>query len=254
MASNPRQNRLLARLAPKDFDALRPHLQAVDLPLRLELEKPGRRIENVYFFETGIASVVAVSLKNKRVEVGLIGCEGMSGIAVVLGNHQTPNSTYMQLGGAGHRMSADALRDAMAKNAGLQIVFLKYVQAFLVQTSHTAICNARSRLDERLARWILMAHDRATGSTIPLTHEFLALMLGVRRAGVTETLQTLVSQGLVKSARGEITVLDRKGLEGRAGDSYGLPEKEYRRLLGGGDGRRTKAKARPLRTGPPPNS
>src|SRR5688572_21109359 len=234
MAPNPRNNRLLARLAPKDLDALRPHLEAVDLPLRLDLEKPGRRIDAVYFPETGIASVVAIQSNDTRVEVGLIGCEGMSGIAVVLGNHQTPNSIYMQVGGAGHRMSADALRDAMAKNAGLHAILLKYVQAFLVQTAHTAICNARSRLDERLARWILMAHDRAAGSTIPLTHEFLALMLGVRRAGVTETLQALVSPGPVKSARGGITGPDRKGLGGKGGDSYGVPEKEFRGLLGGG--------------------
>ena len=233
MAPNPRQNRLLARLAPNDFDAVRPHLEALNLPLRLELEKPGRRIDNVYFLESGIASVVAVQSNDTRVEVGLIGCEGMSGVAIVLGDQQSPNQTYMQLGGAGHRISADALRTVMAKNAGVQMIFLKYVQAFLVQTSHTAICNARSHLDARLARWILMAHDRASGSTILLTHEFLALMLGVRRAGVTETLQALVSQGLVKSARGQITVLDRKGLEGRAGESYGVPEKEYRRLLGG---------------------
>ena len=106
------------------------------------------------------------------------------------------------------------------------------MQAFLVQTSHTAICNARSRLDARLARWILMAHDRTSGAIVPLTHEFLALMLGVRRAGVTEGLRTLVCQGLVKSARGEITVLNRKGLEISAGESYGVPEKEYRRLFG----------------------
>ena len=110
---------------------------------------------------------------------------------------------------------------------------LKFVQAFMLQTSHTAICNARSRLDARLSRWILMAHDRTNGAIVPLTHEFLALMLGVRRAGVTEALNMLVKQGLVKSARGEITVLNRKGLEMSAGESYGVPEKEYRRLLGG---------------------
>jgi len=232
MARNPRQNRLLARLAPKDFDALSPHLDAVALPLRLDLEKPGRRIENVYFVESGIASVVAIQSINTRVEVGLIGNEGMSGIAIVLGNHQSPNSTYMQVAGSGQRMSTDALRTAMAKNAALQALFLKYVQAFLTQTSQTAICNARGLLDERLARWILMAHDRTTGSTIALTHEFLALMLGVRRAGVTQALQALVKQGHIKSSRGEITVLDREGLEGSAGDSYGVPEREYRRLFG----------------------
>ena len=232
MAPNSRQNRLLARLAPNDFDALRPHLQAVDLPLRFDLEKPGRRIESVYFPESGFASVVAVQTKDTAVEVGLIGCEGMTGVAVVLGNHQSPNSTYIQIAGTGHRISSEALRTAMAENAGLQSILLKYVQAFLVQTSHTAISNARSHIDARCARWILMAHDRVPRDGIPLTHEFLALMLAVRRAGVTQALQALVKQGLVKAARGEITVLDRNGLEKSAGESYGVPEREYRRLLG----------------------
>ena len=235
MAPNPRHNRLLARLAPKDLDALRPHLEAVDLPLRFELERPGRRIEYIYFPESGIASVVAIQSKDISVEVGLIGCEGMTGLAVVLGDHQTPHACYIQVAGNGHRMTTDALRDAMAKIAGLRALMLKFVQAFMLQTSHTAICNARSRLDARLARWILMAHDRTSGAIVPLTHEFLALMLGVRRAGVTEALNVLVNQGLVKSARGEITVLNRKGLEMSAGESYGVPEKEYRRLLGGGE-------------------
>src|SRR6185295_4506438 len=171
----------------------------------------------------------------------------------VLGDHQTPHSCYIQVAGNGHRMTTDALRDAMAKIAGLRALMLKFVQAFMLQTSHTAICNARSRLDARLARWILMAHDRTSGATVPLTHEFLALMLGVRRAGVTEALNVLVNQGLVKSARGEITVLNRKGLEMSAGDSYGVPEKEYRRLLGGVNAR-ANAKARPDQDGLPPNS
>jgi hypothetical protein len=113
--ASPRQNRLLARLAPKDFDALQPHLEAMPLPLRHPLEKPGRRIESVFFIDSGIASVVAIQSNDTRVEVGLIGCEGMSGVAVVLGNHQTPNSTYMQVAGAGQRISSDALRTAMAK-------------------------------------------------------------------------------------------------------------------------------------------
>ena len=231
MAPSPPKNRLLARLAPKDLDALRPHLAALDLPLRFMMEKPGRAIENVFFPESGIASVVAVQANETRIEVGLIGCEGMSGVAIVLGNHQSPNETYMQVAGAGQRISVGALRAATAKSAGMHGIMLKYVQAFMTQTAHTAICNARSHIDARLSRWILMAHDR-TSDTIPLTHEFLALMLGVRRAGVTEALQILVTRGLVKSARGQITVLDRKGLQASAGDCYGVPEAEYRRLLG----------------------
>ena len=250
MTPNTPQNQLLARLAPKEFDALRPHLSAIELPVRHDMEKPDRRIEHVYFLDSGIASVVAVQTDDTRVEVGLIGREGMSGLAIVLGNHQSPNSTYIQVAGAGQRMSADALRNTLASNAGLQAIMLKYVQAFLVQTAQTAISNARSHIDARLSRWVLMAHDRTDSSTIPLTHEFLSLMLGVRRAGVTQAVHALVKQGLIQSARGEIRVLDRKGLEGSAGDSYGVPEREYRRLLeGGGDkvARREneKAKARP---------
>ena len=195
MASKPHRNRLLARLSPKEFDALRPHLAALDLPLRFVLERPGRNIEHVYFPEAGIASVVATQKNGTNVEVGLIGCEGMSGVAVTLGNHQSPNETYMQVAGEGQRIAADTLRAIAAKNPGVQKTMLRYVQAFLTQASHTAICNARSRIDERLARWILMAHDRVAGPTIPLTHEFIALMLGVRRAGVTETLRVLVTKG-----------------------------------------------------------
>ncbi len=232
MAPSPQKNRLLARLTAKDLAVLRPHLAAVELPLRLVLEKPGRVIEYVYFPEAGIASVVAAQPNNTRVEIGLIGCEGMTGLAILLGDSQTPNETYMQLAGAGQRMTANSLRSVMARNAGVQAVMLKYVQAFLIQVSHTAISNAHSHLHERLSRWILMAHDRTSGATIFLTHEFLSLMLGVRRAGVTEALQALVTRGLVTSARGMITVLDRKGLETSAGTSYGVPETEYRRLLG----------------------
>jgi CRP-like cAMP-binding protein len=232
MAPNPRKNRLLARLSERDLDAVRPHLEALDLPLRFDMEKPSRPIEYVYFPESGMASVVAIQANDTRVEVGLIGSEGMTGLAILLGNHQSPNSTYIQVAGAGHRMTSDALRSVTAKNAGLHATLLKYVQVFLIQTSHTAICNARSHLDQRLARWILMAHDRANSDTIPLTHEFLSLMLGVRRAGVTQALSALSKQSLIKAARGEITVLDRDGLKISAGEAYGVPEREYRRLLG----------------------
>ena len=115
MAPSPQKNRLLARLAPKDLDALRPHLAALDLPLRFSLERPGRSIESVFFPESGIASVVAVQANETRIEIGLIGSEGMSGVAIVLGNHQSPNETYMQVAGAGLRIDADALREAAEK-------------------------------------------------------------------------------------------------------------------------------------------
>jgi CRP-like cAMP-binding protein len=229
--STVQRNRLLAMLAPKDLALLRPSLEQTKLPLRFDLEKPNKRIANVFFIEAGIASVVAIQSDRTRVEVGLIGREGMSGISILLGDHQNANSTYMQVGGEGQRIAADDLRMALKASATLHASLLKYVQAFLVQTSHTAIANARAKLEERLSRWILMAHDRVGAETLLLTHEFLALMLGVRRAGVTEALHILTMRGLIEASRGQIIVRNRKALERSAGESYGVPEAEYRRLM-----------------------
>jgi CRP-like cAMP-binding protein len=138
----------------------------------------------------------------------------------------------MQVAGEGQRIAAPDLRRAMQSSGSLHAVLLKFVQVFMVQTAHTAIANARAHIDQRLARWILMAHDRTRDDTLPLTHEFLALMLGVRRPGVTETVQSLKRQGLIDSSRNRIVVLNRKGIEQAAGESYGMPEREYRRLIG----------------------
>jgi CRP-like cAMP-binding protein len=201
------------------------------MDLRKVIERPNRRIEALYFMEAGIASVVAVQPDGTRVEVGLVGCEGMTGIAVVLGDDQSPHSTYIQVAGEAQWIKADQLRKAMMASETLRALLLKYVQVFMVQTAHTAIANARAHIDRRLARWILMAHDRTRGTTLLLTHEFLALMLGVRRAGVTEALQSLKRKKLIETGRNQIVVLNRKGIERAAGSSYGVPEKEYRRLI-----------------------
>jgi len=219
-------------MSATDFASLQPHLQPVPMALLKEMERPNRRIETVYFMENGIASVVAVQPDETRVEVGLIGREGMSGIAVVLGGKQSPHSTYIQVAGEGQRITASELRKAMNASQTLQSLLLKFVQVFMVQTAHTAIANARAHIDQRLARWILMAHDRRGDKTLPLTHEFLSLMLGVRRAGVTEALHSLKRRKLIDTGRNKIVVLNRKGIERAAGKSYGTPEKEYRRLIG----------------------
>jgi CRP-like cAMP-binding protein len=225
-------NRLLSSLSKADLGLLLPDLEAVSLDLRKVLERPNKRIDDVYFPDAGFASVVAVQPKQTKVEVGLIGREGMTGLPVVLGNHKTPHETYIQAAGHGQRINATKLRKAMAASSSLQSLLLKFVQAFMVQTAQTAISNARAKLNERLARWILMADDRIDGSRLPLTHEFLSLMLGVRRAGVTEALHALESEGLIRASRGEIIVRSRKGIERRAGGSYGIPEAEFRRLIG----------------------
>jgi CRP-like cAMP-binding protein len=225
-------NRLLSSLSKADLGLLLPDLEAVSLDLRKVLERPNKRIDDVYFPDAGFASVVAVQPKQTKVEVGLIGREGMTGLPVVLGTHKAPHETYIQAAGHGQRLNATKLRKAMAASSSLQSLLLKFVQAFMVQTAQTAISNARAKLNERLARWILMADDRIDGSRLPLTHEFLSLMLGVRRAGVTEALHALESEGLIRASRGEIIVRSRKGIERRAGGSYGIPEAEFRRLIG----------------------
>ncbi len=232
LASSRPRNRLLAALSGADFGLLQPHLQSMTLPLRQDLEKPNRRIDDVYFMDAGIASVVAVQNNETRVEVGLVGCEGMTGTSVLLGSDRSPHSTYIQAAGEGQRIATVELRKATRASESLRLVLLKYVQVFMVQTAHTAIANGCARLDQRLSRWLLMAHDRVRADVLPLTHEFLALMLAVRRAGVTEAVHSLTRQKLISASRGAITVLDRKGLERSAGSSYGVPEAEFRRLIG----------------------
>jgi len=225
-------NKILASLSSDDRALLEPHLKSVSLPVRKYLEKPNRRIDAVYFPDTGFASVVATRANDKQVEVGLIGSEGMTGLPIILGNHRSPNATYIQAKGEGHCIPSIELRIAVLASPSLQALLLKYVQAFGVQASQSALCFADTKLHQRLARWVLMAQDRLGTDELPLTHEFLSLMLGVRRAGVTEAVHALKREGLIDHGRGEIIVLNRKGLERRAGDSYGIAESEYRRLMG----------------------
>ena len=225
-------NRLLKGLQADDLALLIPHLSLTVLDLRYSAEKPNTPIDSCYFVETGIVSVVAKSTNDRSAEVGLVGFEGMTGVAVVMGDDRSPNDTYAQIAGTAHRLPADRLREAMAASPTLQKRLLRYAQAFLVQTTHTALANGTGRIDERLARWILMSHDRIGHNDLHLTHEFLAIMLAVRRAGVTDALHQLEGRGLIRATRGQITVLDRSGLMKIADGFYGVPEAEYARLLG----------------------
>ncbi|MFM9863773.1 MAG: Crp/Fnr family transcriptional regulator [Micropepsaceae bacterium] len=223
-------NRILLRLAPKDFGLLRPDLSPIELPLRTSLEAPNTPIEHVYFIESGFASVVADG-RGESIEVGLVGREGMTGLAVVMGATSSPNATFIQCEGHGLRMLASALTRATERSPTLQRVVLQYAHTFAVQSAQTALSNGRSKLRERLARWLLMAHDRIDGNKLVLTHEFLGIMLGVRRAGVTVALKALEESRLTRAEHGCIFVIDRKGLERVARRSYGIPEAEFRRLF-----------------------
>jgi len=214
-------NRILSHLAPADFSLLQPHLQAVELPLRRELETRDKRIGYVYFIESGFASVVANGSTKPGIEIGIIGREGMTGSSVVLAsNDRAAHDTYIQLAGNGQRLRVANLREAIMQSVDLHHVLLRYVRSFLLQTASTALANGRSKIEERLARWLLMAQDRLDGDQVPLTHEFLSVMLGVRRPGVTIALQALERDGLIAHRRGVITILYRKGLEAHSNGIY----------------------------------
>jgi len=223
-------NRLLASLSAADLSLLRKSLKPIDLPIETVLEKPNQPIEWVYFFESGMASVVAG--EGPRIEVGLIGREGMSGMSIVMGDDRSVNSTFMQGSGVGFRIGVKEFVRILHKSDTLRLSLLRYVHVFSTQVAQTAVANGRGKLEARLARWLLMAHDRFSQEAFPFTHRFLAYMLGVRRPGVTVALHFLEGYGLIKATRGLIAVTDRKGLESYADPSYGVPEAEYERLIG----------------------
>lgn len=225
------RNHLLSRLAPDDFDALRPHLKRVDLPLRKELQVRNRAIEYAYFLESGFASVVANGA-SRGIEIGLIGREGMTGLALVMGADRTPHDVFMQNAGRGWRISSPELRRALAQRRGLLDVMLAYAHNFAIQTSYTAVANGRNKIEERLARWLLMAHDRLDSDRLVITHEFLSLMLSVRRPGVTVALKALEKTGAIEVSRNGIVIDNRKALQKAANGSYGVPEAELRRAYG----------------------
>jgi CRP-like cAMP-binding protein len=224
------RNRILANLSAPDLGLMRRHLEPVSLDFRQRLESANRKIKNVYFAESGLMSVVAVG-NGVRAEIGVVGWEGMSGLAVVLGADRSPNETFMQAEGQAQSIAADDLREVMQQSPSLARCLLRYAHVFAIQSGHTALANARGKIEERLARWLLMAQDRLETDELVLTHEFLSLMLGVRRAGVTTALQQLESRGLVATARGSVSILDRDGLEEVTNGLYGVPEAEFERLF-----------------------
>lgn len=214
-------NHVLSRLSDDDFGVLAPHLETVDLPVRKMLERRQRKISTVYFPECGFASVVANGASGQAIEVGLIGREGMTGLAVILGADRPPrHETYIQAAGVGWCLAAANLRAAIDQSTSLHRSMLRYAHYFQTQTTETALANGRSKIEERLARWILMADDRIDGDELPLTHEFLSLMLGIQRTGVTVAVKALTRAGLISARRSRITVVDRAALEKHANGTY----------------------------------
>jgi CRP-like cAMP-binding protein len=226
------RNHLLKRLTPDDYTLIQPHLEAVTLDKHMVLFEPMQPISHAYFPDSGLGSVIAISPGGSKSEVGLFGCDGMAGIPLLLGLDRTPCECVMQVAGAGHRVPAGMLRDVMQQSQSFREALLPYAHAFAVQTAHTALSNAQHTVEERLARWLLMTHDRMADDVAPLTHEFLALMLAIRRPSVTTALHIIEGIGLIRNTRGCIVVRDRAGLEAFAADAYGVPEAEYERVIG----------------------
>jgi hypothetical protein len=166
------------------------------------------------------------------VEVGHIGPEGLSGAHLFLGTASTPNQTFMQVAGRGAKVASSVLLDLTVEAPLVREFFLRYVHSCEIQLAQSALANGRYNMNERLARWLLMCHDRLDGIDLPLTHEFLALMLGVRRSGVTNEIHILEGMGAIRATRGNVRVVDRRKLEEIAAGCYGVAEVEYERLLG----------------------
>lgn len=226
------ENRLLRRLSFDDFAHLASHLETATFRKGDVLIEPDRPFEHVYFFESGIGSVVTMTPDSLAAESGIFGREGFAPVGVAMSDDRSPYRTLVQLAGHGHRLEADILRQAFETRPSLRDLLLRYVQALSVQTSYTALSNAVHPVDERLARWLLMCHDRVDGDELALTHEFLSLMLAVRRPSVTTALHVLEGNRFITAERGYITIRDRRRLEEFAGDAYGRPEAEYKRLIG----------------------
>jgi len=226
------KNQLLRQMSAEDYALLRPALVPTDLPQEMPLGEPGKPFLRACFPDSGIGSIVALSPEGHKSEVGITGKEGMFGFALILDVDQTPHEIFMQVGGAGYFIDGDVLVDACQTSLSLQAGLLRYVQTYSLQTSFTALSNATHSVEVRLARWLLMSHDRSEGDEIALTHEFLSLMLAVTRPSVTLALHVLEGAHLIRSKRGLIIIRDRAGLEELASDAYGSAEDEYERLIG----------------------
>ncbi|TXN71168.1 Crp/Fnr family transcriptional regulator [Methylobacterium sp. WL6] len=229
------RNRLLRALPPEDFAALVPALHPEAIPLRRVLISSNTQIATVHFVEAGIVSVTS-DAPSGRVEIGLHGREALVGAApVLLDDDRSPYTHFVQA--AGHVLAIDVsdLRAEVALRPTLRGLLHRYIQAQIIQTAQTAFANARGGTPTRLARWLLMCHDRGEGDEITVTQEFMSLMLGVERPGVTMAMRTLEKDGLVAKRRGRVQIIDRERLLDLAGDGYGLAETEYARLIEGSD-------------------
>jgi CRP-like cAMP-binding protein len=231
VVSRRTRNRLLAALSPTDFARFSHELQPVDLAKRQILYEVGDAFDFVYFIEEGFASVLTTMENGTTSEVGMVGPEGLIGASALLGGRVSAQQVVMQLPGMALRITVAACKAAFDGNPGIRAVLLRFIEDLLNLSAQTAGCNRLHSIEQRNARWLLMASDRLGQAVLPLTQEFIAAVLGVRRSGVSETAGELQRLGLIRYRRGEITIIDRVGLEKTACECYGLDKQRLQRLL-----------------------
>ena len=231
VAPDARTNQLLAAIPPADWLRWLPELEPIELPLGLVLYESGRTLGHVYFPVDAIVSLLYVMESGDSAEIAVVGNEGVVGISLFMGGESTPSRAVVQSAGHGVRMTADAIQAEFYRSAPVMHLMLRYTQALITQTAQTAVCNRHHTLDKQLCRWLLLSMDRLQGNDLVMTQELIANMLGVRREGVTEAALKLQAAGLIRYARGRITVIDRPGLERRVCECYAVVKSEYDRLL-----------------------
>src|SRR5450432_3513817 len=228
---SPKQNHLLAALPAEDFARLLPDLELMAMPLGWAVYESGAHMGYLYFPTTSIVSLLYVMESGGSAEIAITGNEGLVGISLFMGGDSTPSRAVVQSAGNGYRLKASILTREFALGGHLQHLALRYTQALITQMAQTAVCNRHHSVDQQLCRWLLLSLDRLPGDELVMTQELIANMLGVRREGVTAAAFSLQQAGLIRYARGHITVLSRAGLEKRTCECYAVVKKEYDRLL-----------------------
>ena len=227
----PRRNGLLAALPDAEWQHWQPRLERVDMKLGQVLHESGRTMSHVYFPTTAIVSLLYVMENGASAEIAVVGNEGLVGISLFMGGGSTPSRAVVQSAGEGWRLGAAAMKEEFDRAGPAMHLLLRYTQALITQMAQTAVCNRHHSLDQQLCRWLLLSLDRLGGNDLVMTQELIANMLGVRREGVTEAALKLQKAGLIRYARGHISVLDRAGLEQRSCECYAVVKTEYDRLL-----------------------
>ena len=230
-APEPRNNQLLASLPAAEWQRWLPQLEWVEMPLGQVLYESGTTLSHVYFPLTSIVSLLYVMENGASAEIAVVGNEGIVGISLFMGGESTPSRAVVQSAGHGFRLNAQTMKDEFNRAGPVLHLLLRYTQALITQMAQTAVCNRHHSLDQQLCRWLLLSLDRLQGNDLVMTQELIANMLGVRREGVTEAALKLQKVGLIRYARGRISVLNRAGLEQRTCECYAVVKKEYDRLL-----------------------